>query len=312
MLRLSRLSWFAWTTLAFNVAVILWGAYVRATGSGAGCGEHWPTCNGQVIPTDPSVKTLIEFTHRATSGVALLLVLALLGWVRKSPDVPGHARTAAWGTLGFMLSEAAVGAGLVLFRLVADNESMARAMFMSVHLCNTFVLLAFMVATAWFLSGGPAMTWRHPDRRVAAWLGTSLWLMLLGVSGAVAALGDTLHPAASLADALHQDLSPTASLLVRLRVLHPVLALVAALLVTVWTALTPGLESRAGRLLRRALLTLVGTQLVAGLVNVVLLAPVWMQLVHLLLADAVWLTWILAGLVALAPSQPPARASAHL
>src|SRR2546425_1539791 len=71
---------YAWAVLAYNVAVVLWGAYVRATGSGAGCGNHWPDCNGAVIPTTDQAKTLIEFTHRASVGVGMVGVLALLVW----------------------------------------------------------------------------------------------------------------------------------------------------------------------------------------------------------------------------------------
>jgi len=51
----------AWGVLAYSILVILWGAYVRISFSGDGCGDHWPLCHGEVIPTAPSVKTLIEF-----------------------------------------------------------------------------------------------------------------------------------------------------------------------------------------------------------------------------------------------------------
>src|SRR5690242_12260676 len=109
---------YAWSVLAYNVAVILWGAYVRATGSGAGCGEHWPLCNGQVLPRAPALATMIEYSHRLTSGVALLSVIVLLVWTyRVTP--PGPARKAAALSAFFILTEAAVGAGLVLFQLVA-------------------------------------------------------------------------------------------------------------------------------------------------------------------------------------------------
>ncbi len=50
-------AWFsryAWGVLLWNVLVALWGAYVRATGSGAGCGSHWPTCNGEILPRAPA------------------------------------------------------------------------------------------------------------------------------------------------------------------------------------------------------------------------------------------------------------------
>ncbi|MBI5494180.1 MAG: COX15/CtaA family protein [Deltaproteobacteria bacterium] len=282
----------AWGVLALNIAVILWGAYVRATGSGAGCGEHWPTCNGQVIPRDPSVKTLIEFTHRITSGVAFLAVVALFAWVRRRVPRGHPARAAAAGTLFFMITEAAVGALLVLFRLVADNESMARAMFMAVHLVNTFLLLACLALTAWWLAGAPPPSRRSrpANALILAVLGG---VMLLGVSGAVAALGDTLYPARSLQEGIAMDLSPTASLLVRLRILHPGLAAVIAIATVAAAWMLPRRP-----LARRVGVVVTGVtclQVAGGILNVLLLAPVWMQLIHLLVADAVWIGLVLLG-----------------
>jgi heme A synthase len=94
--------------------VILWGAFVRATGSGAGCGSHWPLCNGELVPRAPQVETVIEFIHRATSGLAFLLVLGLfvLAW-RVYPKGDLVRRAAALSFL-FIVTEALVGAGLVL------------------------------------------------------------------------------------------------------------------------------------------------------------------------------------------------------
>ena len=154
----SALTKYAWITLAYTVGVILWGAFVRASRSGAGCGAHWPLCNGVVIPRDPSIETIIEFSHRLTSGLALIAVVVLLGWVWRS-CAPGHParRGAAWSVF-FMLTEAAVGAGLVLFEYVAENESIARAQWMAAHLVNTFFLLAWQTLTAWWLSGGPEVS----------------------------------------------------------------------------------------------------------------------------------------------------------
>jgi heme A synthase len=151
---MARLSRFAWLTLVYNVAVIAWGAYVRATGSGAGCGSHWPLCNGEIIPRGPTLETLVEFSHRLTSGLALVAVVVLFWWTRRESARTHPARRASAWALVFMLTEAGVGAALVLFRLVADNASMARAMFMAIHLVNTFVLLAFLTLTAHWLSGG--------------------------------------------------------------------------------------------------------------------------------------------------------------
>src|SRR6476619_8099844 len=162
---MARLARFTWVVLIYNVAVIVWGAYVRATGSGAGCGAHWPLCNGEIIPRSGRVATLIEFSHRLTSGAALAAVVFLLIWTWRACR-PGHpARRGAALAMFFMLTEAGVGAGLVLFQLVADNASFARAMFLSVHLINTFTLLAFLALTAWSLSGGAPVSLRAPAGR---------------------------------------------------------------------------------------------------------------------------------------------------
>ena len=297
---MDRFARFSWLVLAYSLAVVLWGAFVRASGSGAGCGSHWPLCNGEVVPRAASVETLIELSHRLTSGLALLLVVGLvIGAFRARP--PRHpARRAALWSLAFMLTEAAVGAGLVLFELVAENESMARALFMAVHLVNTFFLIAALTLAARAASGGAPFRIRGQGA-VGWWLAAAVVLSLsAGVSGAIAALGDTLFPATSLAEALRQDLSPTAHLLLRLRLLHPALA-VATSLVMIALALKlprrrpgPRVASPA-----RLVLGLVVVQLAAGALNVLLLAPIWLQLVHLLLADLLWIAFVLLGAEAL-------------
>ena len=303
---MSRLARFAWLVLSYNVAVIVWGAYVRATGSGAGCGNHWPLCNGEMVPPSPTLATLIEYSHRLTSGLALLSVVALLAWTWRVCRRGHPARTGAALSLFFMLTEAAVGAGLVLFRLVADNASAARAMFMGVHLINTFVLLACIALTAWWLSGGaPIRLAGRSAAAVAAAAGCAA-ILVVSSSGAVAALGDTLFPSRTLSEALSADLSATSHLLIRLRVLHPVLAGSTALALF-WLA--PLLARRAGRAaarLSRGVMILAACQVVLGLANVVLLAPVWLQLVHLTIADLLWIAFVLLSASALAEGQSAA------
>jgi cytochrome c oxidase assembly protein subunit 15 len=301
---MSSLTRFAWLTLGWNVAVILWGAFVRATGSGAGCGAHWPLCNGEVLPRAPMIETMVEFTHRLTSGVALVLVFILAVWVFRERSKGHPARGAVVASVVFILVEAAVGAALVLLGLVADNDSVARALFMAGHLANTFMLLAALTLTAhWCGSDAPL---RRDALRRDGWVfGLAfLTLLVVGKSGAIAALGDTLYPAQSLLAGLAQDLSPTASVLVRLRILHPLLAVAGTLVVAL--AAARALQATDDDAVRRwawvaALLALV--QMGAGLLNLVLLAPVWMQIVHLLLADAVWIALVLlaARTLALAP-----------
>ncbi|HYH47695.1 MAG TPA: COX15/CtaA family protein [Thermoanaerobaculia bacterium] len=298
---MSRLARFAWIVVAYNLAVILWGAAVRATGSGAGCGSHWPLCNGEMVPREPGLQTLIEYSHRLTSGLALVLVLALAVAAFRRRPARHPARRAAVASVILILTEAAVGAGLVLFELVADNQSMARAMFMATHLLNTFLLVGALTLTAHFAGSGERFRLRGQGLVGGAVLLGLAGLLLSGVSGAIAALGDTLFPATSLAHALEQDLSPTAHILIRLRLFHPGIAVAAGACLLF---LAPRLRQRrpapAVRRLANWTTGLVFLQLLAGAVNVLLLAPVWMQMVHLLLADVLWIAVVLLGATALA------------
>jgi cytochrome c oxidase assembly protein subunit 15 len=286
---LGRFQRTTWTLLGLTVAVILWGAVVRLTGSGAGCGEHWPLCDGEIIPRAPSTEKLIEFTHRLTSGLALLGTVALFTWARRILPAGHRVRRAAGASLGFMLAEAAVGAMLVLLALVADNDSTLRALVMAVHLVNTFLLLGALTTTAMWSGGAPTLDLHARPRWTMAWL-IGLGLMcLVGASGGIAALGDTLFPVSSLGEGLAQDFSPTAHLLIRLRIFHPILAVGGALYLG---ALAIAARHRLGWVL----LGLVCLQVVGGFVNLALLAPAWMQLTHLALADAVWCTLVATGL----------------
>ncbi len=293
-MKLNRFAAYAWGVVGWNLLVILWGAYVRASGSGAGCGSHWPLCNGEVLPDASHAHTLIEITHRMMSGLTLLLVLGLLVWAFRAYPKGHRVRRGGVLSMLFILTEALIGAGLVLFRLVENDASVFRAASMSVHLVNTFVLLAVLTLTAWWASGGPIIGWR--GRGAIAWLSALALVgtLVVAVSGAVAALGDTLFPSASLAQGLNQDFSPTAHLFIRLRLLHPVLALTVAGVVLVTAALAV-LRHGDSWTMRYALLTmlLVLVQLGAGLLNVALLAPIWLQLLHLLLADLLWLALVL-------------------
>jgi heme A synthase len=311
-MRPSRLAGYAWAVLAYNIAVILWGAYVRATGSGGGCGNHWPLCNGVVIPRGPTAATLIEFSHRLTSGLALVSVLVLFGWTWARVRTPHPARTGAALSVFFMLTEAAVGAGLVLFQLVADNATMARALFVAVHLLNTFILLACITLTAWWLSGGPPLRVEGRSRRTSAIVLVCAALLISSSSGAIAALGDTLYPQGSLSTALLADLSPTSHVLIRLRVLHPILAAATALvLISFAHRLAHGGAPGAARF-ASVVVALAAVQIAAGIANVLLLAPVWMQMVHLLIADLLWIGVILLGAASLGREAANARGGRRL
>ena len=298
---LTRFARFSWAVLAYNLAVIAWGAFVRASGSGAGCGRHWPMCNGEVLPALPRVATQIEFFHRVTSGLSLVLVVVMAVWAFRAYPKGHVVRRGAGASVGFMLGEALLGAGLVLFELVAHDASMKRALSMALHLTNTFFLLAALTLTAWWASGGAPVRVRRQG--AMAWLlaPALLGMILLGVSGAVAALGDTLFPARSWAEGMAQDLSTTAHVFIRLRLLHPFLATITGACVVMAAVMARQLRSGSRvAWTSRAVTVVFVVQLGAGLLNLALLAPVWLQLVHLLLADLVWISLVLLAASALA------------
>jgi len=292
---LSRFTQYAWATVAYNLLVVLWGTFVRASGSGAGCGEHWPTCNGEVIPRSDAIETMIEFTHRATSGLALLMTIALVIAAHRA-FAPGHrVRRASRATLGFMLAEALLGAGLVIFGLVENNDSVARALVMCLHLLNTLALLGFMALTAHWSQHNGRLNFQLP---IARWLTAALLgVFLIGITGAIAALGDTLFPAASLAEGLRSDLEPGAHFLLKLRGIHPVIALVVAF--GLFSLAKPYRhDARLGQM-ASLLIAFVLVQVLVGFINLGLLVPIYLQLIHLLLADGLWITLVIFSATAL-------------
>ncbi len=285
---------FAWAVLFVNMLVVLWGAFVRATGSGAGCGAHWPLCNGEVIPRAQQIETIIEFSHRLSSGLALILVVILFVWAWKISTKQHPVRLGASLSLFFIITEALVGAALVLFKWVAQDASTGRVISIAVHLVNTFFLLASITLTAWWASGGSAVQIKGNGKKSWVLIPALVGVLLIGITGAITALGDTLFPVSSLAEGIRQDFLDTAHILIRLRIWHPIIAVMVASytgLVCYWEW-----KSNQDPWIKRFSAILGGLfilQLCAGLLNIFLLAPVWMQLIHLLLAELVWITLIL-------------------
>jgi heme A synthase len=296
-MKMTNFARYAWSVLGYNLLVILWGAFVRATGSGAGCGSHWPLCNGELIPRAPAIETLVELSHRITSGLALVAMAVLLVWAFRIYPKGHRVRSGAAFSMVFLLVEALIGAGLVLFEYVAANVSLARAYWIAGHLLNTFLLLAALTLTAWWAMGGAPL--RVRGQGLVGWmLGAALLgMLILGADGGITALGDTL--------VLTAGISPTESAivagLVNLRLYHPLLALaVGAVVVFAARVASPARPDGTTQRLSRGVIGLFAAQLLLGALNVALKAPVWIQLVHLLLADLIWITLILLAAAALA------------
>lgn len=293
--RISRVARFAWATLCVNVGVVLWGAYVRASGSGAGCGNKWPLCGGDPLSASAKIQTIIEFTHRMTSGVALFMVAGLAVWAWRRTSRGDWARYAAVIAAILLANEALLGAGLVLLDYVAQNRSTGRVFFLCLHFGNTLLLLGTLALTAAWLAKGNSRFRLIENRRERAAIFVGLAATLcIGITGTIAALGDTLFPSTSLRSSLAQDITSGAPTLLHWRLLHPAVAIIAACYVLWVITRTSALRGRISRA-AIALVSLFMFQVGLGVMNVLLLAPVWLQILHLLVADVIWIVLVLAS-----------------
>lgn len=281
--------------LGYTLLVIVWGAYVRATGSGAGCGDHWPLCNGEIIPRAQKVQTWIEFAHRASSGISLVLVISAFFWARRVAK-PGSAirKVAVLAFIAIVL-EALLGAGLVLLKLVEFDQSVMRAISISLHLVNTLFLLAILTTLSWAAQFKDFFETRKRIQlpRDSFFIGAVSAFILIGVTGAIAALGDTLFPATNLTQEVLKEFLEKPHFLVQLRIFHPVMAIIGILSVFLWSKRLEVVELMP---IRSVLLGLIIGQFILGVLNWVLLAPNVLQLIHLLVADLVFIALWISGL----------------
>lgn len=287
---------YLWGLLGFVLATLLWGAFVRHTGSGAGCGGSWPLCNGEVLPRPERVETLIEFTHRLSSGLAWLLVLGSYLVSRFLYPRRHLVRRALAGAFVFTTISALFGAAFVLMGWVESDSSIGRAVALAVHLFNTLLLMGSLTLAGLGASGFSPVGIRLTG--ILGWLcGLTLTgVALSGVSGAVTSLGDTVFPPGSTAEAIQAGLSPTAHVIVRLRLWHPFIAVGAALLCVILWAVAGDL--RRDPLSRRALGVMVGLlflQMAIGITNVALKAPTLLALLHLLVGHLFWISLVVTS-----------------
>lgn len=294
--KLSDFAKFSLLALFYNFAVILWGVFLRASKSGDGCGEHWLTCNGEVIPSAPQLKTVIEFSHRISTAIAGFVVLGLLLWALRESERGSAVRKAAAWTSFFILLEVAIGAVIVLTGNTAQNLTPSRPFVMAAHLLITFGLLASLTLCTWFSSGRPSFNLNVERRYVWAITALTLGLLVVGTSGSIAALSNLLYaPSGSLGEGLREDFSSKSPLLIQLRGFHPLMSIgfgIALILSMSWFKKeAPGIGS-VGRF-ATAISLLVLAQFTSGMVTIVMHAPILLQLLHLFLADVIWILFVL-------------------
>jgi heme A synthase len=301
-----RFSLFAWGVLAYSLLAILWGYFLRISESGDGCGTDWPLCHGAVVPSTPHFSTFVEFTHRLSSGLVLLLVLAMVVWAFRAFPRGAAVRKAAGASLLFTVSESLFGAVLVVFGWVATDVSTGRILIRPVHVTNTFLLMAALVLTAWWASRGTRAVPSLRSDRVRLLLPGVVGTLALAWTGAWTGLAATAFPAQTLQEGVGQYLDPE-HLLVSLRMLHPLLAVaVVAILIRMAFRLRAaagdpsapghdgpgGLHAGAVRKLATIVASLAALQLLVGPLTILLGNPPAGRLGHLLLADLLWVTLV--------------------
>ena len=297
---ISRFAKYAWFALGYNLVVILWGVFLRASYSGDGCGQHWLTCGGEAIPSAPELKTIIEFSHRLTTAFAGIVVLvlavwALLNWARRRYPAREKEWKFALLSLFFIIAEGAIGGGLVLTGNTAAHWTPTRPLWTIGHLINTFILVAFLSLTAWSASGGKLVL-RRTKPKVKAILAVCLAAILLSaISGSMAALTNMLFPSQSIAEGLAKDFAESSHYLLRLRILHPISSILTGVLlffVAGWIKKEYADDMNVAKW-SKLLSIFVLMQIAFGAATLLLLAPILMQLGHLLLADLLWISFVL-------------------
>jgi heme A synthase len=292
--KISGLAKFAWFALGYNILVILWGVFLRASYSGDGCGQHWLTCGGEAIPSAPQLKTVIEFSHRITTAFAGLVVFALLVWSFVSKPRNRYVRLFASLSFIFILIEGAIGGGLVLTGNTAANWTPTRPYWTAGHLINTFILVAALTLTAWAGTRKRELMPAIPKPALLMSIAGAAGIFFVGIAGSMAALTTMLFPAGSLGEGIQMDFDTSSHPLLRLRILHPITAVavgVGLLFIASWV-MANAANDRANRS-SNVLSLLVFVQLAFGAATLLTLAPIAMQLGHLLLADLVWISFVL-------------------
>ena len=270
--------------IVLSILSILAGAFVRATGSGDGCGSTWPTCKGKIIPQLSDTSEVIEFSHRSISGI--LLIVTLIIFIKSRNMSKGTiVRTTVNLLTFFVVFEAAIGAVIVLYEWVGLNSSLPRIIAVPIHLVNTFGLLACYASLYKVLLNNFKNIKQLWDRRFVF---VAFLFLLSGATGSITALADVLFPSASFYEGLMEDFDRTSELLTRLRILHPLVA----------TGLSVALIIESRKIQKdykidvKFLQLLVIVAVTLGVLNVLSNIVLLLSILHLAIADLLWISYI--------------------
>ena len=280
-----------WALVVYTVSVIIWGAWVRISHSGDGCGQHWPLCEGAFIPQQAAGKTWIEYLHRLTSGLYGLFVAALMIQALRIFPRGSAQRAAAILTFVLMIIEAALGAALVLKGLVGENATLYRLFVMTFHQINSLLLVGSTVIWA-HLTARSVFPWTDLKGRLRPFSPLALFVCI-PATGAWAALANTLFPSLNLAEGLQKDFASDSPWILRLRVVHPLLALsLGVILALHFYRIAMRTSDSASRQAALRVSGVFAGALIFGILTLISLSPIWMKLVHLTWAQLLWISLV--------------------
>jgi len=307
----SRVLIVAWGALGAALLAIVMGAVVRGTLSGDGCGNSWPGCQGAIIPRSGDNAQFIEFSHRVVSGISLVVTVGLVVAVLRAFRSPHPARKAALYSLAFLLAEALIGAVIVLYGWVAHDRSAARQISVPLHVVNTFLLTASLALTIWLVAGRATPRLRGQRKLLTRIAILAALMLLVAATGATTSVADTLFGADSVREGIQQDLSSQSALIVRLRVLHPVIAVTTGILLAAFARAHLDEAERRGLAWPAWVLMLgVAGQAALGFLHIALLTPLATALVHLAVAQVLWLALVFLAVILLSPLPEERRSEA--
>ena len=270
--------------LLLSIASILAGAFVRATGSGDGCGATWPTCKGKIIPALSDTSELIEFSHRSVSGVLLVVTLIIFAKTRKFQK-DSLVRTVTNYLTFFVIFEALIGAVIVIFEWVGLNSSLPRIIAVPIHLVNTFGLLGSYAILYKILQDDLQNIKNMFNKNFL--LISSLFL-LSGATGSITALADVLFPSASFVEGFLADFDRTSEVLTRLRILHPIISSTLSIVLYVYAT---GIRKKYNVSVK-PLQILILIAVFLGVINVLSNIVLPLSILHLAIADFLWISYI--------------------
>ena len=270
--------------LLLSIASILAGAFVRATGSGDGCGATWPTCKGKIIPALSDTSELIEFSHRSVSGVLLVVTLIIFAKTRKFQK-DSLVRIVTNYLTFFVIFEALIGAVIVIFEWVGLNSSLPRIIAVPIHLVNTFGLLGSYAILYKILQDDLQNIKNMFNKNFL--LISSLFL-LSGATGSITALADVLFPSASFVEGFLADFDRTSEVLTRLRILHPIISSTLSIVLYVYAT---GIRKKYNVSVK-PLQILILIAVFLGVINVLSNIVLPLSILHLAIADFLWISYI--------------------